>query len=86
MHFILRYLGTVAAIMLTMRIVPGIVALNGWEAISSGASVVRSCHAYPAYPHDPYAADHYRHVRLVRVRLERASFLRAHGNRSRFRY
>jgi putative membrane protein len=33
MHFILRYLGTVAAVMLTVYVVPGIVVSGGWQTI-----------------------------------------------------
>ena len=31
MHFVLRYLGTVAAVILTVRLVPGIAIEGGWE-------------------------------------------------------
>ena len=33
MHFLLRYLGTVAAIILTVYIVPGLVVTGGWLTI-----------------------------------------------------
>jgi len=33
MHTILRYLGTVAAVVLTVNIVPGITVAGGWETI-----------------------------------------------------
>ena len=33
MHFILRYLGTVAAVILTVYLVPGLVVTGGWETI-----------------------------------------------------
>ena len=33
MHFVLRYLGTVAAVMLTVYLVPGIVVSGGWQTI-----------------------------------------------------
>ena len=33
MHTVLKYLGTVAAVVLTVNIVPGITAGSGWETI-----------------------------------------------------
>ena len=33
MHTVLRYLGTVAAVMLTVYLVPGITITGGWETI-----------------------------------------------------
>ena len=33
MHIVLRYLGTVAAVMLTVNIVPGITVSGGWTTI-----------------------------------------------------
>lgn len=33
MHFVLRYLGTVAAVILTVYLVPGLVVTHGWETI-----------------------------------------------------
>lgn len=39
MHFVLKYLGTVAAIILTVYIVPGITVTGGWETIFLAALV-----------------------------------------------
>ncbi len=39
MHTILKYLGTVAAIMLTVYIVPGVVITGGWTSILLAALV-----------------------------------------------
>jgi putative membrane protein len=39
MHFVLRYLGTVAAVMLTVYLVPGIVVTGGWTTILLAALV-----------------------------------------------
>lgn len=39
MHFILRYLGTVAAVVLTVYLVPGIVVSGGWQTILLAALV-----------------------------------------------
>ena len=33
MNFILRYLGTVAAVLLTVYLVPGLIVTGGWETI-----------------------------------------------------
>ena len=33
MHTLLRFLGTVAAVMLTIKLVPGVSATGGWETI-----------------------------------------------------
>lgn len=33
MHTVLRYLGTVAAVVLTVNIVPGITVASGWETV-----------------------------------------------------
>ena len=33
MHFLLRYLGTVAAVLLTISLVPGVHATGGWITI-----------------------------------------------------
>lgn len=33
MHMILRFLGTVAAVMLTIKLVPGVSATGGWETV-----------------------------------------------------
>ena len=39
MHVILKYLGTVAAVMLTVYVVPGVVVSGGWETILLAALV-----------------------------------------------
>ena len=39
MHFILRYLGTVAAFILTVYLVPGLVVTGGWQTILLAALV-----------------------------------------------
>ena len=39
MHFVLRYLGTVAAFILTVYLVPGLVVTGGWETILIAALV-----------------------------------------------
>ena len=39
MHFILRYLGTVAAVILTVYLVPGLVVTGGWVTIFLAALV-----------------------------------------------
>ena len=39
MHFVLRYLGTVAAFILTVYLVPGLVVTGGWETILLAALV-----------------------------------------------
>jgi len=33
MHTLLRYLGTVGAVMLTVRVVPGVTLAGGWETL-----------------------------------------------------
>ena len=33
MHTLLRFLGTVAAVVLTIKLVPGVSAMGGWETI-----------------------------------------------------
>ena len=33
MHFVLKYLGTVAAVMLTVHLVPGLVVTGGWSSL-----------------------------------------------------
>ena len=39
MHVVLRYLGTVAAVVLTVYVVPGITVTGGWETILLAALV-----------------------------------------------
>ena len=39
MHIVLRYLGTVAAVMLTVYLVPGIAVTGGWQSILLAALV-----------------------------------------------